>query len=227
MTMKKNLLAILPLLLFSLTGFAQLEKGNILLGGGLGFSSSTSTLEDTYLRSEVDNSSFSFGPNAGYFFKDTWVVGLSLPFLWQSTTRYESHTFTGAVNATQTENKTYAYGITPFVRKYFPFGEKMAFYGQVSTGYIHQSSENSAEGNNNYQNTVESNTLSVITTMGLSYFPKKWLGINLSVSPLSYSFSSSKDERQESDYESKSNGLDFGFDTAAIQLGFNFFLSKK
>ncbi|GAA0877804.1 hypothetical protein GCM10009119_07720 [Algoriphagus jejuensis] len=224
--MKKMLLAVLPLFMLSLTAFAQLEKGTILLGGGVGYSSSTSNSESSNAYNEYQNTNFSFSPDAGYFFKDTWVLGISLPFSGQ-TTKVNTDYASGAED-TNSESKTSSYGVAPFVRKYFPFGEKMAFYGQVKTGYFHQTTENIPNVNDDSSSTTRgSNQFNVVTTAGLSYFPKTWLGINLSISPLSFSTSSSEEDRYGETFETKSGGLNFGVDSSAIGLGVNFFLGKK
>lgn len=223
--MKKTILAVVPLLLFSLTAFGQLEKGTFLLGGGVGFSSSTSTSELTNFTSESQNSSFTFSPDVGYFFKDNWVVGLSLPLQWFDTEI--NAVYASGQDDIQSESTSSSYGVAPFVRKYFPFSEKMAFYGQVQMGYFHRSTENITSLNNANNTLIESDSFNVVTTLGLSYFPKNWMGINLSISPLSYSNESAQEVKYQESSNQKYSGVNFGFDMSAITLGVNFFLSKK
>ena len=227
MTMKKNLLTILPLLLFSLTAFGQLEKGNILLGGGVGFNSATSqTEEDVAVVSNYENSTLNFSPEVGYFFRDKWLLGLSLPMSW-----YDQKTFlTNSAGEQTMQNgaNTNSFGVAPFVRKYFSISEKLSFFAQARIGYYQSHSEyTNYSDSGNSTRTSESNGVTFGTAAGMSFFPKKWLGVNLSISPLSYTTSSSQEEGPGSSSEGKSSGFDFGVDTSAITLGVNFFLSKK
>jgi len=223
--MKKSIWILLPLLLCSLTVFGQLEKGTFFLGGGVGFNSSTSTTEGPHSLEETKISGFNFSPDAGYFFKDNWVIGLSIPLSWQSIKR--DYDYSSGQASTARQDNTSSYGVAPFFRKYFPVSEKLSFFGQAQAGYLCSSTEYIPNMNDtDVSTTLKSNIFNLEATLGLSYFPKNWLGVNLSISPLGYSYHAS-DLVNETKYEVKRHGLDFGIDTSAIQLGVNFFLSKK
>lgn len=222
--MKKIILAVLPLLMLSLTAFGQLEKGTFLLGGGVGFGSSNSSSNNGDFYSETKNSNFNFSPDAGYFFKDNWVLGISLPFAWSNTTS-SSFSSPGAMELSS-ESKNSSQGVAPFVRGYFPFGEKLSAFGQVQAGYFHNSSTLIPNGNEDATTGKDTNSFNAVASLGLTYFPKKWLGVNLSVSPLSYSSSSWEDNGFFENSEGDSSGFAFGLNTSAINLGINFFLSK-
>lgn len=223
--MKKSIWAILPLLLFSLTAFGQLEKGSVLLGGRLGFGSSFSESKSGSAYHESKATNFNFSPDAGYFFGDNWVVGLSIPLAWNNNTS-SSVSFDGAEGPTR-EYKSSSYGVAPFVRRYFPFGDKMAAYGQIRLGYSHQFTEDIPNIDEDSSTTRDLDSFQAAATLGLSYFPKSWMGINLSISPLSYSTSSLQEDRNQEYLDGKSSGFGFGLDTSAITLGIDFFLSKK
>lgn len=224
--MKKRILAVLPmLLLLSVTTFAQLEKGTILLGGGVGFGSSNSFSENTGIYSESKANSFSFSPDAGFFFHDNWVLGISLPFSWSKST--STSAAASGVADFSTESKNSSWGVAPFVRRYFPFGEKISAFGQVQAGYSQISSKVIPNGNEDASSGNDSNSFNATASLGLSYFPKTWLGVNLSVSPLSYTSSSWEDHGYTENAEGDSSGFSFGVDTSMITLGVNFFLSKK
>lgn len=226
--MKKRFLAVLPMvLLLSFTAFAQLEKGTILLGGGVGYSSSTS-LAESYVATdrEFTNSTFNFSPDFGFFFQPKWVVGLSLPI--SGSNQKTSSLSTSGSETLQNESTSNSFGLAPFVRKYFSVSEAFSFYAQAKVGFYQFKSESinySTSGNST--NTSESSGVGFNATAGMSYFPKNWLGINLSVSPLSFSTGSSQQESSESSLDQESSGFSFGLDTSAITLGVNFFLSKK
>lgn len=223
--MKKRILAVLPMLLLSLTAMAQLEKGTILLGGGVGFGSSNSSSETTGIYSESTTNNFNFSPDAGFFFQDNWVLGISLPLSWSKTTT-NSKPAAGAAEFSS-ESKNSSWGLAPFVRGYFPFGEKISAFGQVQAGYSQISSTFTPNGNEDASSGKDVNSFNATASLGLSYFPKTWLGVNLSVSPLSYTSSSWEDNGYTENAEGDSSGFNFGVDTSVITLGVNFFLSKK
>ncbi|MBN7810026.1 outer membrane beta-barrel protein [Algoriphagus sp. H41] len=224
--MKKRFLAVLPMmLLLSYTAFAQLEKGTILLGGGVGFGSSSSSSEAGAFYAEMKNSNFNFSPDAGFFFKDNWVIGISLPLTW-STVTSRSLSSPGATELSS-ESKNSSWGVAPFVRGYFPFGEKISAFGQVQVGYSQTSSTVIPNGNDDAASGKDVNGVTAVASLGLSYFPKTWLGINLSVSPLSYTSTSWEDFGYAENPEGDSSNFSFGIDTSAVTLGVNFFLAKK
>ncbi|GAB3227972.1 hypothetical protein GCM10027454_27350 [Algoriphagus aestuariicola] len=224
--MKKRFLAVLPMmLLLSLTAFAQLEKGTILLGGGVGFGSSSSSSEAGAFYAETKNSNFNFSPDAGFFFKDNWLLGISLPLSWNNSTT--SSLSSSGASELSSESKYSSWGVAPFVRGYFPFGEKISAFGQVQVGYSHVSFTDIPNGNEDASSSKDINSVNAAASLGLSYFPKTWLGINLSISPLSYTNTSWEDDGYTENSEGDSSGFSFGIDTSVITLGVNFFLSKK
>lgn len=210
----------LAFLVFSLGATAQTEKGAILIGGGIGFSKISSDYESELLNRESNTSNFNFSPDFALFFKDKWAVGISMPLNWS---KNEIISLQGN-NDVIYESKLTDIGIAPFVRKYFPFGEKFSAFGQLQAGYYYLSSSNNLE---DPDNNFKSNRIGVEGTLGLAYFPKNWLGINLSVIPISYNYSDVDNEVNPAEFSYKSNGINFGLNTSSINLGVNFFLSKK
>lgn len=202
--MKKTIFAILPMLLFSLVAFAQLEKGTVLLGGGIGFNS---TSEKTGIENKYQ--SFNVSPDIGYFIQDNWVIGVSLPLSWQDSR-------SNANSTASHQLKTSSLGVGPFVRKYFPLVDKVSAFGQLSLGYGRQTTELTSGSSSS---SSKANTFTANTNLGLSYFPKTWMAVNLSVSPLSYT----KTSHSNSEY----SNFGFNLSTSALSLGANFFLSKK
>mgnify|MGYP005748026997 CR=1 FL=1 len=223
--MKKIFPVILPLLLSSFTAFGQLEKGNVLLGGSLSYSASKTNAEMNPFQSEKKNSQFDFSPDLGIFLDDTWVLGISLPFRWSTTTSQFNTGSSG--NSGINESKISSMGIAPFVRKYYPIGEKLSAFGQIQLGFIQESSKTIPNGNPANESLSESNYFNFIGTLGLSYFPKNWLGINLSLSPITFTSSSYQDQNYTENTEGDGQAFSFGLDSNAISLGINFFLVKK
>jgi hypothetical protein len=72
--MKKSVL-VLSLLMSSLFSFSQINKGQWLVGGSVGFESSkTGDIDDS------KETTFNFSPNAGYFFINNLAGGLRVNF---------------------------------------------------------------------------------------------------------------------------------------------------
>lgn len=210
----------LAFLVFSLGATAQTEKGTILIGGGIGFSKTSSDYESELFNHESSSFNFNFNPDFALFFKDTWAVGISMPLSWSKNEILSDQ----GNNDVIYENKLTDIGIAPFIRKYFPFGEKFSAFGQLQAGYYYLSSSNNLE---DPDNNFKSNRIGVEGTLGLAYFPKNWLGINLSIIPISYNYSDVDNEVNPAEFSYKSNGINFGLNTSSINLGVNFFLSKK
>ena len=225
--MKKIILAVLPLLFCSLNVFAQLEKGTFLLGGGLGYSSTSSQTEDDVSGTrEITNSVFSISPDVGYFFKPKWVLGLSIPI--SSSDRMTTLTSSSVSETQENSALTTNFGVAPFVRKYISVSEVFSFFLQARVGYYQSRSEfTNISASPNPSTSTESKEVAFDAAAGMSYFPKKWLGINLSLSPLSFSTGSSTLEVGQNSLGQESGGFSLGLDTSAITLGVNFFLAKK
>lgn len=114
----KKILSLVVLLFAATIGFvnAQTSAGNMMLGGGISFS--TTSYEAS---SDVEDSYISFSPSFGYFVADNFVVGAGLSIL----NSVEDNGFN------RTEWSSFGFG--PFVRYYkFTSNDKFAFYGQAS-----------------------------------------------------------------------------------------------
>lgn len=117
--MKQKL--ILLLLLVSTSSFAQFSKNSVLIGGNLGlsFNSSSSTSNGTTSDGR-SSTSFSFGPQVGYFVADNFAGGLGVSF--QSTF--------GKGPSSSTALSSSSLLLKPFARYYIK-----NFYLQGSVGF--------------------------------------------------------------------------------------------
>lgn len=217
----------MPLFFIILTAFGQLEKGTFLLGGGLGYSSTSSQSKDDLSgTSEFTNSAFNISPDIGYFFKPKWVLGLSIPI--SSSDRITTLTSNSGSEVQENTTLTTIIGIGPFVRKYISVSEVFSFFLQAKVGYyLSQSEFTNISASPNSSTSTESKEFAFDAIAGMTYFPKKWLGINLSVSPLSFSTGSSTQEVGQNSLDQDSGGFSLGLNTSMITLGVNFFLVKK
>ena len=98
------------------TGFAQINQGQWLIGGDAGFSASKT--------GEYKTTTFSFAPNAGYFFINNFAGGVRFDI--QSTKEKVA-----SLDETYTTTM-----IAPFLRYYFlPAVQKVNIFADVSYGF--------------------------------------------------------------------------------------------
>lgn len=214
--MRKFTLALLPLFFLSLTAWAQLEKGNKVLGGSFNYSSVTDKSK-AYGNVESTNV-FQFNPSFGYFVKDNLVVGLGLGFYGSKSTED---------NGIVVDYSNNSFGVGPYIQKFFPLSEKFSFFGRISTGYTKGKDETSSSSEYFTDSEFKFSTLQVNSALGFTFFPKKWLGIDLSICPLKYSHLVTKPENSTDDNRYTTNVFNFSLDTSSILLGANFYLSRK
>lgn len=109
--MKKITLVIAFIAMSFVGANAQTDKGTLLLGGGLGFSSEK--------EGESSSSTLSISPNIGYFLKDNLAIGANIGFT----------SFGGDAKGSEMQ-------IGPLVRYYaFELGEKAKVFAQASYGF--------------------------------------------------------------------------------------------
>lgn len=127
---------------------AQTSSGNMMVGGGLSF---TSTSHEG--GSANDQSSVSFSPGFGYFISDNFAIGATLML-------GSSRTGTGAAKTVVNE---FSFG--PFARYYLPTSnDRFAFFGQARVLF---GSEKVDPPNGNV---VKENVLSFALSPGAAFF---------------------------------------------------------
>lgn len=219
--MSQRLLFILPLLLLSFSGFAQLQKGNKILGGTLNYSTSNTTPTDPIgLPGQTGKTnSFTNSPILGVFVSDRTVVGL----------RIDIYTFSSETTNTGQEfkNEFNRFGFGPFVRRYFPVKEWVAFYGQADLGYSFGKTKQTYSSFPNQNSERSTNTLNLSASLGLAFFPTNWMSVDLSMNPLSFSHSVDKDEIGSGYPDQNTNSFNFNISSQSFYVGAHFFLNKK
>lgn len=222
--MYKRLLVILPLLLLSISGFAQLQKGNKILGGTLNYTTSKSTSDDIGVAAGQSDNSSSFvnRANLGVFVSDRTVLGMNFEI-----STYTSEQALLAGSAINYDSNQFGFG--PFVRRYFPVKEWVAFYGQAGLGYnfgnVKQVYDNPNLANQGYE--IDIKTLSLSTGLGLAFFPTDWMSVDLAMNPLSYVHQILDSETPTTAFEKKTNIFNFNLSTQSISVGAHFFFKKK
>ena len=121
--MQTKILPVLSLMLLTVCSVdAQIKKGATLLGGQLGFSSTTTDYSSTPGPS-TKNSSFSISPAFGKAVQENLVIGADIDF--------EYNKFN---NQNIDEHKSTVYGIGVFVRQYKELGKSFYLFGQARLG---------------------------------------------------------------------------------------------
>jgi hypothetical protein len=112
----KKLFIVFPVLLLSIASIAQIKKGQWLVGGTAGFTSSqTGSIKDTKV------TSFTFSPDAGYFFINNLAGGLRVNI--NSAKEHDEDAMTSLV-------------FSPFVRYYFlPAAQRVNILADASYGF--------------------------------------------------------------------------------------------
>ena len=116
--MRKTLLPLFMLLMCSMS-YAQIEKGDVLVGGFTTFSSSTFN--------DDKNSFFQFSPRVGFFVSDRTSIGPVLS--------YQVNTSEQATNGPILDARNSLFSFGAFMRNYKPISEKFYFYLHSSVTY--------------------------------------------------------------------------------------------
>lgn len=219
--MKKIFVLSFGLMLTSLTVFGQFQKGNLFLGGQVNYSSIKQETEDAQvLGGQLSKSNqFTFSPLIGLFVTEKTAVGLKFEYF-----NYFRENFSISGQTPTFETDRLGFGL--FVRRYFPVKDWVAFYGQGEINY--NATTNLQKFNSNSGSETNTKSIDFSTSLGLSFFPAKWISIDLSANPLSiYHQIEQQTNGNTTTTESKVNSFVFNLNSNSFFLGAHFFLNKK
>lgn len=229
--MKKVILGLLVFQLFTFAANAQIQKGSILLGGKVNFvhtntnSDQMKELMPQVTTQEIKSNEFLFNPQIGYTLDNNWVVGTMLTFKTGKSVNDANSSNSTTSSTERITNKSTAFGVGLFARKYFPFSDKFSGFAEVNSGALWNDYNSTYETSTQTPYESETNYTEYQTKLyaGLAYFPKNWMAIELSTNLITFTHSD-----QEGDItDSNNNSFEFGFNTSAINLGVSFFLNNK
>lgn len=184
---------------------AQVAKGDFLVGGGVGIST-TSYKENDATDDKMTTTEFFISPKVGYALSDKWMIGVMA----------ETNFFTEKGEVAGVEDKYSTTMIIPgvFVRNYHVIGgSKFAFFGEANVGYGFGQTKQDGDK-------VSSNSgIYANVQPGISYFVTKCFVIEGVFGGLNYANTTS--EAEGSGIKSKSSAFDFAF-TKQFQLGVSF-----
>ena len=114
----KHLLKTFVLLAISTSSFAQLSKGNWLVGGSGSFYSSNTVSKNSAFRQKSDEFNLSIVPSIGYFFAERFAAGLNTNFSWGKGKGGDAIDSNGNIVGSGGESNIKKFLIGPFVRYY-------------------------------------------------------------------------------------------------------------
>lgn len=162
----KKILLIIALAVFS---FANAQKGTILVGGNISYTSEKAE----YRFSEDKASSFSFSPRVGYQFHDNWTVGGEF-------TVSSSTDETGAI-----EQKENGFKLGAFVRYSVPLNQTFSIFADMGAGFQNLKNKTYGPENNDFSKS-KADGMYVGVTPALFINMKKGFGLNFSIGGLGY-----------------------------------------
>jgi len=166
----KKMLLILALATFS---FANAQKGTILIGGNIGFTSEKNDNQGE----ERKSNSFGFSPKVGYQFHDNWTAGVEFAL--------SSSKSTSSLNSIgESESKFNAFKVGAFVRYSVPLSETFSVFADLGAGFQNQKNKDYINGSL----TSESKADGLYTgiTPALFINMEKGFGLNFSIGGLGY-----------------------------------------
>lgn len=180
---------------------AQFSKGDVILGGNLNVSTSSSKEKDVD-NSKTSSTSFGISPKVGVALNPNWVIGV-----------FAKSAFSSSKD--NKDIKTTGYLITPgiFARNYHMIGEsKFAFFAEANAGYSFGSTKHDGDKTNTL------NGFSVNVLPGITYFVTKHFMVEGAFGGLSYNYTQNKQESTGI----KTNTSKFNFDfPKEFSLGVN------
>ncbi len=211
--MKKILLTLTAVAGLTFASQAQefgFEKGNVIIEGNLGFSTTNNK------NAEVKNSTFSFNPKAGYFLTDKIAVGIELGVGTENEDNYAE-----GVDAQEKSNQ---FGIGAFGRYYFlELGSRFKTYTELGAGYLQSQDEETVGGT-----TVKDPKISGFGAnlgIGANYFLTDNIAINFAFTDL-LGFSTAKADvdgaKSVTQFGANLNRFNNFFEAATFGLTFKF-----
>ncbi|AYN05356.1 outer membrane beta-barrel protein [Flavobacterium sp. 140616W15] len=161
----KKFLLILALATFS---FANAQKGTILVGGNISYTSEKSEFKF----GEEKENTFSFSPKVGYQFNDNWTVGGEF-------TVASSNQDNGIE-----EVKNNAFKIGAFVRYSVPLNQTFSVFADMGAGF--QNVKNKEYGPGNAYSKSKADGMYVGVTPALFINMKNGFGLNFNIGGLGY-----------------------------------------
>lgn len=216
--MKKFTLVATTIVVFlSLSSNAQINKGTVLLGGGISGNSSKTGEGPT----QTKNSWFSLAPSIGFAVKENKVMGINLSY---SRNKY-------AYNYSPAKYRTInGYGGGVFYRSYFPLAKKFYLFGEGNAFFRFSKQDDEQVYDTKF--TRKQTDVGINLYPGVVYAVSKRFHLEASINNLlnvSYYKTADKSVSQTMTSEIKGSGVNFSANVSSaspLTLGFRFVLGK-
>jgi len=164
--MKKYFYLLAAGLLLFFTGRAQIKKGELLLGGNLGFQKQdNSPIEPNY----SDVTFISVAPSIGKAIRDNLVAGVSLSYGYSKMVEADNYNPLYTLNLRN-------YGLSFFVRRYKDLGHNFSFFVEGALGGIYTRQKGSYEGAGFLYVDSKGYTINASLAGGIAYsLTRRWM----------------------------------------------------
>lgn len=179
------------LLLITMSGYGQINKGAVFLGGDFTLSSSTSG---------TDNSSFPMDPKslylnvqstAGSFLSEKWLVGGGLAYSFRSFYTNNYYYFDGGYVQSRQRSNDHLYSISAFAARYFQIKGNLFFNTtiEISAGF---GNGKESDTYNSFNRSYDRKVIGASISPGLTYFiSSRWAAV-ANVGRLSFNYNKTK-----------------------------------
>ncbi|MCV9927262.1 porin family protein [Flavobacterium sp. LS1R49] len=161
----KKMLVVIALAVVS---FANAQKGTVLVGGSVGYSSHNVSNRGNDSKESV----FNFSPRVGYQFNDNWTVG------------GEFTVATAKEEFGNNENKINNFALGAFLRYTLPLNQTFSVFADLGAGFQNQKDE---VYNGFVTTTAKADGMYVGITPAIFINVKKGFGLNFNIGGLGYS----------------------------------------
>lgn len=226
--MKKIVLLTFSILFIAFVAQAQINKGAVMLGGGISLSKGKSASETNGTPNNSSSSQFNtfIYPTFGIAIKQNTVAGINLNY------RHAQD----KANNSPSETKQQTYGAGLFVRRYMPLGKNFYLFGEAALGYYKSKYTYEVINNNTPYSKQQNNNTSVSLHLypGISYAVSQRFQLEVSINNL-FDLSYNKTEQTianavSTTYKSNNKGVSLttnASNTAPLTVGFRIFINKK
>lgn len=163
--MKKTLLTSVCVLT-AFFGFAQFQKGNKVLGFGLGFSNGNAETQNNSFAPSSKRSAFNGSVELGFATRENRLHGF---FIGASTSKNTSESRQPVFNSS--ENKTQSFSAGYFTRMYKSLGKQFYVFGDLRGGYYYSENKNINPNFTSLESTQKVHTANISAFPGVAY---KW-----------------------------------------------------
>jgi hypothetical protein len=185
---------------------AQIGKGEKMLGGSVGFTSSKTEYKNS-TAPESKNNTVTITPQIGFGLGNNWIVGIGLGY---SSSNSEMDNF-----GSTAEYKSYVVSPGLFVRKFHTFGDKFGIFGQADAEYVFGKGTSKQTNQPTYESDIKGYNIAV--SPGAFYKASKRIVIEATVGSLGYTSLTTKPEGSNVEVTNSQFNLSL---TNSLSLGF-------